>query len=289
MKKILDLANDDRFTEAFKINDYSELCHWFQNVKLDKNIYKQVHHIIPRCEGGLNDASNLVELPYYFHIKAHYLHAKELEKENKLRPAYQNYKAVMRCLGESYIPKDYHEFLMGLDFAIESLSKRAQLEKQTFWVKKSGEKSVRIFSDQLEEYEKLGYTKGRDFKNPSTKKWVNKNGKNFYIESSELQKYLSDGYSLGMFKTDKMRSCNKVSKSTVGTKWMHKGTERKAVKKELVDEYLKEGWELGSGMTPAAGAKHPHKKRGMHWFTNGVESIQALECPEGYRRGRVCK
>ena len=27
--------------------------------------------------------------------------------------------------------------------------------------------------------------------------------------------------------------------------------------------------------------------KGMHWFTDGVNNIQAYECPEGYRNGRV--
>jgi hypothetical protein len=93
-----------------------------------------------------------------------------------------------------------------------------------------------------------------------------------------------------MYKTDAMKLADHTSYSTKNTKWMNKDGKRKAVKIEDVPLFLNEGWKLGSAMKPASGTKgKPHNKKGYHWYTNGIDNIQSIECPDGYRRGRTCK
>ena len=92
-----------------------------------------------------------------------------------------------------------------------------------------------------------------------------------------------------MYKTEKMMNKNCVSYSTLNTKWMHKGETRKCVNADKVEEYLKQGWILGSGVKNTGGPKGtPHKKQGLHWWTNGKANVCSVNCPgNDFYRGRV--
>lgn len=193
---IYDCRKVDAFAKAFSIESYDELVDFFKSVEIDDEIKTHKHHIIPRSEGGLDDASNIVKLPVYFHIKAHYLRAVEQERLNNKSAAYKNYKTVCCALDTNKIPQTYKQFLKELDICIESLQKKNIYEKRTRWMSKDG-KSIRVFED---------------------------------------------------------------------------------------------GWKLGRDFKSSLGAKHPHKKQGMHWHTDGVHNIQATCCPQGFKPGRtVCK
>ena len=286
---IYDCRNVKAFEKAFGIDTYDELISFFKNIEIDKEIRTHIHHIIPRSEGGSDDKENLVKLPIYFHIKAHYLRAVECEKSGNKSFAYKNYKAVCCALNKNKIPDNYKDFLKELDICIESLQKRQYYEKKTKWMSKDG-KSVRVFEDDFDEYVKNGFTFERHFHNPSTRRWVNKDGKNVYVEKDLVERYLNDGYSLGMYKTEKMIKQNHSTSGTSGMIWIMKDGVRKNVKKEDADSFIQEGWVIGRDFKPALGAKHPHKKQGMHWYTDGKVNIQAVICPEGFKPGRtVCK
>lgn len=51
-------------------------------------LYK--HHIVPKCLGGLDDPSNLVNLTYEQHIEAHKILCEQNPKHFGLRYAYLN-------------------------------------------------------------------------------------------------------------------------------------------------------------------------------------------------------
>ena len=80
MPRLYDVQDLSEFSQAFFIEDYDELVEFFlkydEKWYLDRWIYFEKHHIVPRCEGGHDDATNIVCLPYVFHMKAHYLRAK---------------------------------------------------------------------------------------------------------------------------------------------------------------------------------------------------------------------
>jgi hypothetical protein len=224
---------------------YNDLIEFFKNIKEDfykeNSIYVQKHHIIPKSEGGTDDNSNLISLPYKFHMMAHYLRGKEAEASGNKKAAFANYKAVLYALGENSVPKSIKDFSSKIDFVVESLQKRNALEKQTIWITDG------IISKKIFDFEEIpeGWKKGRTFKNPSSKKWMNKDGKNFYVETNEVNEYLMNGFSLGMFKTEKMKNADRSSYSTLGTVWVNKDGKNKSIKKELLESYLNNGWKKG--------------------------------------------
>ena len=58
-----------------------------ERFNIDKNIYTERHHIVPKCIGGNNDDTNLIDLIPKEHFIAHYLLAKENPNEYKLLQA----------------------------------------------------------------------------------------------------------------------------------------------------------------------------------------------------------
>ena len=289
------------FKKAFDIESYEELISFFKQFSEDfyreNEIFINMHHIIPRCEGGQDLKENLISLPFYFHIKAHYLRAKEQHKQGQLRYAYCNYIAAYRASGLVRLDnldslKSDIEFYANLDIAMESFELSNSLQKEMFFVSKKGEKSKKIFADEWEFYKKEGWKKGRVFSDPTGKKWMHKGTKNIYVYPDEIDSYLEAGYFLGMHVSDAFRKSLKtrVVHSTLGTKWMHKGSERKCVKIEQVEEYLKEGWELGSASKTVAGQSWKWKESNLdkyHWFTDGKTEILCEICPEGFQAGRL--
>ena len=68
---------------------------WYQNLvlkaksrKLDTTVYRESHHIIPKCLGGDNSESNLIELTLREHYIAHLLLSKMYEDEAKRKMYY---------------------------------------------------------------------------------------------------------------------------------------------------------------------------------------------------------
>ena len=89
-----------------------------------------------------------------------------------------------------------------------------------------------------------------------------------------------------MIPTEKMKNYSHKTTGSSNMKWIKKGKETKYVHIEELDSYLENGWELGHNYSPGAQKGKPHKKQGMHWWTNGKENILAETCPDSFYLGR---
>lgn len=225
------------------------------------NVYLERHHILPRCMGGMNEASNIIELPWSAHVMAHYLLAKELEsldKENSMK----NYYAVRMCLNQKSIPNinDLKEKLnlLSIEFEVDKKCKEPRI-----WVKKEDESKC-ILLEELDDYLSLGWVKGRFFKSKTNGSvWVNDGSKSFQIKKEELDDYLNKGYIKGMFRTPAMKQQNHAQKgeyTTKGWKWVHKEGVSKLINPKELEFYIKEGWLEGSNRQPMLGKKNPHNE-----------------------------
>ena len=80
-----------KYTMIFHNNKYSR---WYNQIierakcRLLTGEYKEIHHIIPKCLGGNNDSSNLVELTAREHFIAHWLLTKMVDGNNQKKMAY---------------------------------------------------------------------------------------------------------------------------------------------------------------------------------------------------------
>ena len=74
---------DSGFVPEVKVHKKTGVCYDYNSL-----IGGHVHHITPRSEGGTDDPSNLVDLSYQDHLKAHYLLSKGI-KTSEARQAYR--------------------------------------------------------------------------------------------------------------------------------------------------------------------------------------------------------
>ena len=61
-------------TELWYYKQYNNLiakCLQMQKDGYPEGMYTEVHHILPKCQGGTNDKCNLVRMPVRYHIFAH--------------------------------------------------------------------------------------------------------------------------------------------------------------------------------------------------------------------------
>lgn len=297
-KKLVDTSFYEEFNKTFK--SYEDLINYYKKFNKEyydkRNIYCERHHIIPKCEGGEDIKSNYVYLDYKHHVIAHFLRAKEYELAGKLLLSWKNYNSVRYLIQENYYLKDEKVLLQNMPEYIEAQQKHILLRRglNCHYIT-NGYKSIRLPAEDCEKYlaEHSDWHYGREgIKTSRSKKWVTDGNSSKYVEKEELQKFLSDNptWHLGMAKKDRPKNLNTSGLSTLGTKWMNKDGIRKPVPLKEVDNYLKEGWSLGSASTTCKGKHWTTKSKGLkHWYTNGIENIQAIECPEGFRPGRTLK
>ena len=287
--RIYDVKHFKELEPAFKITSYNELIDFFNTIPDffydEHEIYTEKHHIIPRSENGKDEESNIIRLPYYFHIFAHYLRGIEFEKVGDLKNAHKNFKAVLRSLGTGHIPHELSDFMKELDFVIDALSRHNLLEEKRKPISKNG-KCIRVFENEIDEYLKDGWEKKIIRASITGFKHVTKGTKTLTVPPEKVDEYLADGWRLGQYVTEKAKAANskKATYATKDTVWINKDGIRKCVKKDLVESYLKDGWNIGSACKTVKGQKWKWKDEnlGRTWYTNGQETVFTKECPEGF-------
>lgn len=83
---------------------YQELISYYKDIQdeVEKTYYEK-HHIKPKCMGGSNSQENLIMLPFEAHIQAHLLLYKECEN---LKDKKRNLLAAMIISGQRHISAD---------------------------------------------------------------------------------------------------------------------------------------------------------------------------------------
>jgi hypothetical protein len=126
-----------------------------------EDLYKEKHHIIPLCMGGLDDVSNLVELTARQHYLAHWL----LYKIHKTKELVYAWHSMSRIgIGQESRKVNSHLFQYCRKERKKILSEQYSGEKNNFYGKKHSDKTKKLLSEKH---------KGKIYKTPEQiKSWV---------------------------------------------------------------------------------------------------------------------
>ena len=121
--------------------------------------YVEIHHILPRCMGGSDDADNLATLTAREHYLAHQLLVKMYPKEHGLVKA-----ASMMCVGHDRMNNRLYEWLRIKLSLVMSESQTGSGNSQfgTMWVVNHKLQEIKkIRKEDFPLYETLGFMAGR--------------------------------------------------------------------------------------------------------------------------------
>lgn len=283
---IVDVKNITELNKEF--TKYDDLINYYKQFSLkyfnEHNIYCEKHHIIPRCEGGNNDESNLIYLNVKHHLLAHFLRAREEEADNKLYFAWKNYLAVKRiCTNKEHIT--IKQFFINLDETVEAKEKYIKLfhELDPVWIT-NGKKSKRIPKEEAESFilKHKEYYLGRTFTSPANKVWVTDGTNRDYVLKENLEQFMKKhpNWKIGMGPTKKHNIKDlKSLGSTRGLIWVNKDGVRKNIKPEELSAYENDGWTKGSGNSFTN-----QGKRGIH-KGNLMINVPASQLDEYLNKG----
>ena len=108
---------------------------------LQKNIYFEKHHIIPRCMGGNNDQNNIVKLTAREHFVAHWILTKIYNKEWKLFFAF--FQMTKNCRHERILNSRQFEI------ARKALSEGARMRYNAGLHPRITTKGRKVLSDKM--------------------------------------------------------------------------------------------------------------------------------------------
>ncbi len=236
---------------------YYQIIDFRRQNPVPDNEYSEKHHIIPKSCGGTNDPDNLVRLTAAEHYKAHcilpYMYLEEGNKNGYTKMLYAWHR-----LANS--PQTSHPNLLFVDEESEEYEKLRKAHKELL----SG---------------KIAWNRGIS-PDETTRKKI-----------SDSLKGKRKGVSISEEHKRKIGEANKVSLKG-HTPW-NKGMP--------VSETQKEKQRI-SMRGKLSGSKHPlygtHRSedvkqrlsesiKGRHIYNNGIVTIMAYECPEGFVPGRI--
>lgn len=236
-----------------------------------KDVYKERHHIIPRCMNGLDNIDNLIDLTAEEHFRAHWLLANENPDNISIQYALIFTVVSNKHNKNRYKPtKEEKEYLRKLNIVVTSNMRK---DRHVYYHKDTHER--KYFKDNVSDDYLPGYPP--EYISPVK-------GKLF---SEEHKKHLSE---------------SKKGKY-IGKKWFNNG------KEEILSYNQPEGYipgrlpfseEICRNMS--IGLKNKIKvcsnetrkklsdsKKGKHVYNNGIISIRAEKCPNGFVKGFIKK
>lgn len=244
------------------------------NPKDKKYIYLETHHIVPKCLGGSDDASNLVNLPAREHFICHLL----------LPLIYKNNK------NENKLWVAAHRFLYG----------------------NKGQRSVKISSFQYkfikENLAKLCSDIYSGKNNPNFgNKWSNEQklrlsqkmkGRKAHNKGVPLSEDTKRKISLKL--KGKPQPWNRRKRTEEEKLLISIKTKEGMAKKETREKFLlgiKNRKTLRGKDSPRYGKKNKRfseivsarnrKLKGCHWYNNGIKNVLAKECPKNFVKGLI--
>jgi hypothetical protein len=232
--------------------------------------YFESHHVLPRSMGGDNKKSNIVLLTPKEHFVAHHLLCKMHQtKSMKIAFWMMCHTSKSGTKRDIRITSSVYEKSRA-DFSILAASIFSKANKGR---KLSQEQIEKLAAHRSDKFTTKGFRHSDESKKKiaaastgrkRTKESIAKSTANRDYTMSEETRAKLKGLRLGIKHTQETRK--KMSEA-------HKGY----VKSQEHCERLRQ-----------SGIANSHR-RGLRWFTNGVDSIMAKECPEGYSIGRTLR
>ena len=217
---------------------------------LPKEEYGEVHHIVPKAEGGSDDASNKVRLSAREHYIAHLLLA-------KIYDDLAMYSAVMYMQCRSFTQSRAFRFNSRLYASV----------RKEFGAKQR---------EYLKHHPRIGPKNGmygRHHTEESKKK----------MSCSQKGKKLTEEHKNKIKATlalpdVKVQMSAAISKAQKGSFWVTDGK---------TNHFLSKGSTIPDGFYIGR-AINSKSTTGYHWYSNGVKNVLAKDCPgEGWKRGKI--
>jgi hypothetical protein len=198
---------------------YDLLIRKAQSRVIEKSVYTETHHIIPRSEGGSNDADNLVKLYPREHFIAHWL----LYRENPTMSRGFAFN-MMSCDRRGVYKPSSRAYAEG----VEAAAKAQSLNRKSRKAVMKGLEMKYVLEQELDYYFELGWTLGRKGNGVGKGRFWCNNGK-----EQKLVKQIPDGWLPG-----------RLGSTTEGKKAISKDGSVKFVTD--TENWIKQGWKLGN-------------------------------------------
>ena len=205
----------------FKNNKYKSWHDAIINKAFNRKIkgYSEKHHILPRSLGGLNNKDNIVRLTAKEHFIVHMLLCK-FTKGNAYYKMLYAFKSMCQLINNNH-KRDYKinsRISEKLKLEAEKNNPvyrddvKAKISKANKGRVMSKETRLQMSKSKKGNKNALGLRHSEEFKERIRKintgnktalgrKYVNKDGKSRMIKANEVEKYLKQGYKLGMDKS----------------------------------------------------------------------------------------
>lgn len=233
------------------------------------DIYHEYHHVIPKCMGGSDDKNNLISLTSQEHFIAHKLLVEENPDNVSLMGALVMVTFMRSNNQERYIPtKEEYEYVKAINKKFTSLTQKGLLwcyHKDTHQLKRF--KLDKIPVDYI-----LGLPP--EYKSPTKGKSMSEESKQ-KLSQSKKGKYLGKKWFNDGNIEILVYNC---PEGFIEGRLPFNEETKKNISKSLI----------GKKLSQNSKDKISKSSKGKHAYNNGIITIKAYECPNGFKPG-FCK